>query len=371
MDSKNRPSGRRIGRRDFLKMGAATALAMPMVLRSGAAGAAGEFAGKTLRVLTWTDESGQAAVNNIMKPFEAQTGAKIIADLTGATSEMVAKVKASASNPQYDLVILSGVGAIELSKQGLLEKPDADKIPNLQKVAPDLRFGGDGYAVGYLLSTQGLMYSTARVDPAPTSWKALWDDRYAKKLFLPPPQWVEAMELTLVAIHLSGATVEKPDAGFEMLKQLQDRVVTLGENPPQVAELFRAGTLDVGGPTSPLYYPGTLGNPDYALNITHDLAEGFYFDPQFMIMPKGHPGSSDAVHALMNYALDAKVQAKMVGSVAYGTLNQEVVLPPDVLKRPGIVSPELIKAKGISINQPYLAQVRAEWIQRYTEIFGM
>jgi putative spermidine/putrescine transport system substrate-binding protein len=148
-------------------------------------------------------------------------------------------------------------------------------------------------------------------------------------------------------------------------------VVTLGENPPQVAELFRAGTLDVGGPTSPLYYPGTLGNPDYALNITHDLAEGFYFDPQFMIMPKGHPGSSDAVHALMNYALDAKVQAKMVGSVAYGTLNQEVVLPPDVLKRPGIVSPELIKAKGISINQPYLAQVRAEWIQRYTEIFGM
>jgi putative spermidine/putrescine transport system substrate-binding protein len=361
----------RPSRREFLRLGAAGALAAPAVWASTRAWAAGEFAGQTLRVLTWTDESGQAAVNNIMKPFEAETGAKIIADLTGATSEMVAKIKASASNPQYDLVILSGVGAIGLADEGLLEKPDPAKIPNLEKVAPDLRFAGDGAAIGYLLSTEGLMYSTARVDPAPTSWKTLWDEKYSGRLFLPPPQWIEAMELTLVAIQLAGATIQNPEPGFDLLEQLKDRVLTLGENPPQIAELFRSGSLDVGGPTSPLYFPTTMRDPAYGFNIAFDLEEGFYYDPQFMIIPKGHPGSSEAVYALINYALDAGVQAKMAEAVSYGTLNQDVVLPPEVLSRPGVVSPEVLKAKGHSIGTPELAAVRADWIQRYTEIFGM
>jgi len=360
-------------RRQVLRAGAlgAAALALPAIWPSRRAFAAGEFAGQTLRVLTWTDESGQAAVKNILQPFEAMTGAKIVADLTGATSEMVAKIKASANNPQYDLVILSAVGAIELANQGLLAKPDEAKIPNLAKVAPDLRFAGDGHAVGYLLGTQGLLYSTARVDPAPKSWKALWDPAYAGKLFLPPPQWVEAMELTLIAIQLAGGSVDAPDAGFKLLEELKDRVVTLGENPPQVAELFRAGTLDVGGPTSPLYFPGTLTDPAYQMNMTFDLEEGFYYDPQFMVIPKGHPGSIDAIEALVNYALDASVQAKMAETVSYGTINEDVVLSPEVLARPGTVSPEMIRDKGISIGKVELAAVRADWIRRYTEIFGM
>ncbi len=61
----------------------------------------------------------------------------------------------------------------------------------------------------------------------------------------------------------------------------------------------------------------------------------------------------------------------MAEAVTDGTRIADVVLPPEVLKRPGIVSAALIKEKGIPINQPYLAQVRSEWIQRYTEIFGM
>src|SRR5690348_5277163 len=112
-------------RRRFLAGTAAVAAAaapgMPWVKR---ALADQEFAGKEIRVLTWSDPTGQAAVKNILKPFMAQTGAKIIPHLTGATSQMVAKIKASAARPQHDLVILSGVGAVQLARTGLLEKPD-------------------------------------------------------------------------------------------------------------------------------------------------------------------------------------------------------------------------------------------------------
>src|SRR5215471_137918 len=97
---------RHVRRRTFLKAaacaGAVSALPMPWVRGAQAQ----QFAGKELRVLTWSDPTGRAAVRNILQPFEAETGAKVIADLTGTTSEMIAKIKASASRPQYDLVIL-------------------------------------------------------------------------------------------------------------------------------------------------------------------------------------------------------------------------------------------------------------------------
>ena len=363
-----------LSRRDVLRAGAlisAAAAAGAVWPAESAKAGAGVFTGQSLRVLTWTDESGRAAVKNILDPFQAQTGAKIVADLTGATSEMVAKIKASASKPQYDLVFLSGVGATALAEQGLLEKPDTTKIPNLGKVTPELRTSANGFAIGYLLATMGLMYSTARVNAPPNSWQALWDDKFSHRIFVPPPDWTDAMALTIAAVKLAGGTIDQPAGGFKLLEKLKDRVLTLGDNPAQIAELFRSGSLDVGGPTCPLYYPGTLGKPEYGLNIAFDIKGGFYVDPQFMVVPKGHPGNVEAIYALMNFALAAPVQANMAEAVAYGTLNQEVMLSPATLKRPGMVSAALIKQKGTVMNQPDLARVRSDWIERYTEIFGM
>ena len=81
---------RGVSRRTFLAgtaaIAAAAAPGMPWVKR---ALADQEFAGKEIRVLTWSDPTGQAAVKNILKPFMAKTGARIVPDLTGATSQMV------------------------------------------------------------------------------------------------------------------------------------------------------------------------------------------------------------------------------------------------------------------------------------------
>jgi putative spermidine/putrescine transport system substrate-binding protein len=35
--------------------------------------------------------------------------------------------------------------------------------------------------------------------------------------------------------------------------QLKDHVMTLGENPNQIADLFRTGSLDIGGIYSPAF----------------------------------------------------------------------------------------------------------------------
>ncbi|NIR28208.1 MAG: extracellular solute-binding protein [Gammaproteobacteria bacterium] len=362
------PTTRRFKRRTFLAgIGAsAAALSTPAIIRG--ASAAQRFDGKEIRILTWTDVTGKAAVRNIAQPFQQMTGAKVVADLTGATSEMVAKVKASEANPQYDVVILSGVGAVELAQAGLLQQPTEELLPNIQRVVPSLRYGADGLGVGYLLWTDGLIYSTRTFKQAPDTWRVLWDSQY--QLFLPPPQWVEAMVLTVMAARLAGSDVKNPEPGFELLEELRDRVIILGESPQQVAELFRSGTIQVGGAYAPMLMPDFIRNPEYHMSGALGMKEGFFYDLQFMIIPEGHPGDDEVTHAFINYALDAGVQAKMAEDVWYGPINQDTKLSEKARQSPYIVSPDTVREKGISSFSDYLASVRADWIRRYTEIFG-
>ena len=131
-EDQGKGKGKRISRRQFLtRPGAAATVGafsiaggFPLILKGGSAKASNkQYEGRSIRILTWTDESGRAAVKHIIKPFQQETGANVVTDLTAATAEMVAKVKASAQKPQFDLIILSGVGAIELANAGLLQKP--------------------------------------------------------------------------------------------------------------------------------------------------------------------------------------------------------------------------------------------------------
>lgn len=370
-----------MNRREFLKKAGLAATAagafsvaggVPVLLKGRPAHAAkNQFAGRSIRVLTWTDESGRAAVEHIIKPFQQLTGADVVADLTAATSEMVGKVKASAGKPQFDVIILSGVGAIELANAGLLQKPDLKLIPNLQRVFPDLRTGASGFGVGYFLWCEGLLYNTQTFASAPDTYAVLWDEKHAGRIYLPPPQFTQAMELTVIAARMAGGDEHNPDPGFKKLEELKDRVLTLGENPPQVAELFRANALDVGGVESPMMFPTYIRKPAYNLSATLNLKEGFFYDLQYMIIPKGHPGDEEVTHALINYALDPEVQGKMAEAVWYGPISQDTVLSGKAKASPYIVTPDILAERGITIDMEYLASVRQDWIRRYTEIFGM
>jgi len=338
-------------------------LQMPWVRRAAAAG----FSGKEIRVLTWSDATGQAAVRNILKPFEAKTGAHIISDLTGTTSDMIAKIKASAARPQYDLVILSGFGASTLADAGLLEKPSADAIPNLAQVLPDYRTGANGFGVGYFLWSDGLVFNTATYAQPPKSYGVLWDDANSGKIFLPPADNLYALELIIVAARLAGGDAQNPDGGFEMLKKLKDRSLTISSNANQLADLFRTGSLNAGGVYSPLEMSGFIPQPDYHVSGTYDLAEGFFVDLQYMVVPKGHPGDTDVIHALVNQALDPAVQGKMAEEVWYGPINQNAVLSEKAKSSPYVPSPAVVKNRTVKVDAAHLASVRESWMKRYTE----
>ena len=369
---ENKTPEKGIDRRSFIigASAAAELLGFSLAFAGGSARAAGRFEGKTIRILTWTDVTGQAAVRHIAQPFQEATGARVIADLTGATSEMVAKIKASAARPQYDVVILSAVGAFELAQAGLLQKPDVGKLPNLSDVIPDARLGADGYTVGYLLWCDGILYGTRAFGSPPETYGVLWDERHGGKVVLPPPHWTAAMDLTVLAARMTGGDEYNPEPGFEKLEELKDRVLLLSGNPAQISELIRSGALNVGAPFSPNMWPEFLGKREYNLSMTLAPREGFFFDLQYMVIPRDHPGDDDVAHAFVNFALDAAVQGKMAEAVFYGPINQKTVLPAKVKAIPYIVTADQVEEKGIKYDKKHTATVRQDWIQRYSEIFS-
>jgi len=86
-------------------------------------------------------------------------------------------------------------------------KPDLNRIPNLVDVPEKYRTGANGHGIGYLLWCNSLVYSTRTQKEAPDSYAALWDADLAPSIFLPPPNWTEAMDLIIIAAKLAGVPV--------------------------------------------------------------------------------------------------------------------------------------------------------------------
>lgn len=357
----------KITRRGAIKAGAglATAFAMPSIVT-----AAGnkDFSGKTVRLLTWSDDTGLAILNNIAKPFEEMTGAKVIADRTGSTSEMVAKLRAAGTRAQYDVITLAGVGAVELSKDGLLAKPDLNQITNLNDVDPRFRTGADGHGIGYLLWTGGLVYNTKTFKEAPKSYAQMWDASHESRLFLPPATWTDALDTIFATSKMLGGDGTDSVAAFAKLAELRENLLTFGENPAQLSELFRSDALDIGGVYAPAFFAKELANPATSnMGATYDVEEGFFADLMYTIMPKSKPGDDDVVHAFMNYTLDAKVQGVMAEAVLNGPINQKAVMSDAAKASPFIIKPEQLGSNAIVHDKSFIADVREDWITKYTQ----
>lgn len=356
-------------RRQLIKTGAAIGLgaAATGFPALHALGSENKFKGKTIRLLTWADNTGLAVLENIAKTFEAKTGAKVIADRTGATSEMIAKIKAAGDRPMYDVLTVAGVGATTLGEAGLLAKPDLNQIPNLQDVDPRFRVSPDGHGIGYLLWTGGMIYNKNTFKTAPTSYEEMWHEQYKGRVFLPPSNWTDAIDTVVAAAKIDGGSMAEPEKGFERLAKLKDSVLTFGENPNQIAELMRTNQLDLGAVYPPALLADQIRDPNFNIASTYDLKEGFFADLMYTIVPKAHPGQDEVINAFINHTLDPVVQGVMAEAVLNGPVNTKAVMSEYAKNSPDIIKPEQLTDKAIVHDKALFAKVRQDFIKRYTQ----
>ncbi len=142
-----------------------------------------------VNILAWPgyaeDGSTDKAVDWVT-PFEQDTGCETNVKYFATSDEAVNLMKTG----EYDVVSASGDASLRLIAAGDVEPVNTDLIPNYADVYPFLKdrdwnsVDGQPYGVPHGYGANLLMYRTDVVDPAPTSWSAVFeeDSPYAGKI---------------------------------------------------------------------------------------------------------------------------------------------------------------------------------------------
>ena len=145
--------------------------------------------GTAINVFNWGEyisEFYEDGLLNVNKEFEKLTGIKVNYVTFESNEDMYAKIKNGGSS--YDVIVPSDYMVERMKEEGMLKSFDAKALPNFHYI--DDQYKGmyydpdDHYSVAYCVGTVGLIYNSKIVTERPTSWKILWDERYAGQILM-------------------------------------------------------------------------------------------------------------------------------------------------------------------------------------------
>ena len=158
----------------------AAAMVAILFTMGGCSGAQGQ---NVLRVYNWGDYIDE----EVLSIFEEETGIKVIYDTFETNESMYTKIKTTGTST-YDIVIPSDYMIKRMADEGLLAEIDMSNLENYRLI--DDRFKGleydpnNKYSVPYMWGTVGILYNTTMVDDAVDSWTIMWNEKYARKIFM-------------------------------------------------------------------------------------------------------------------------------------------------------------------------------------------
>jgi len=133
-----------------------------------------------LNIIVWAGYAEYGATDptvNWVTPFEQQTGCKTNPKIAGTSDEMVSLMQTG----QYDGVSASGNATLRLMVGGNVAPVNVDLIDNYKDINPALKdqpyntYQGTHYGIPHGWGANLLMWRTDLVNPAPTSWGAVFD----------------------------------------------------------------------------------------------------------------------------------------------------------------------------------------------------
>ena len=261
--------------------------------------------------------------------FTKETGCKVVTKDGATSDDMIDLI----STGQYDGVSASGNATVRLMKRGDVAPVDTKLIPNYADVASGLKnqdynsLNGQPYGVPHGRGPNLLMWRTDVVNPAPTSWSAIWNPNtpYKKKISI----YDDSIFIADAALYLKAT---KPDLGIDNPYQLNDKQFTAAVNllkslKPNVGEWWADYAKQVQ----------SYANKDVVIGTTWPYMENILKadkKPVNAIKPKeGTTGWSDTwmiyskaahpncMYLWMNYIISPQANAKVAESFGEAPSN--------------------------------------------------
>lgn len=298
--------------------GVASAGASP----AASSGNAGGGAPTELVISTW-GFSEDFFNESVYAPFEKKYNVKIVTDV-GNNAERLNKIRQGSSN--VDLIYLSDYYAQQGIDEGLFEKIDRSKIPNLDNIY-DLAKAplGEDYGPAYTIGRLGIAYNPDMVKKEVTSWSDLWDADFKNNVTLPNITATAGPMVLDAASKVAGESSFNEDAAFAKLKELNPNVVKYYTQTSEFVNMFSQGEI-AGGPIMEMYFKDLKDAVPSAKFVAP--SEGAYAVINTINIVKGSQ-HKELAEEFINWILSKEVQEASAKAKVDSPVNTQVQLSGD------------------------------------------
>ncbi|KKA12823.1 ABC transporter substrate-binding protein [Sinorhizobium meliloti] len=219
-----------------------------MYIRHLIAGAAisGSWAGMAvaedcaLRVTTWGG-SYQATYQAVAQKFEEEHNCRI-EWVVGASPDHLIKARLG----QVDVVTNTLLNSIAGEKEGLWQKLDPAKIPNMANLYPNAVHSP--YTVFANVGDYVLAYNKDTVTTVPATWDELWKPEYKNRVVIYGIDHIPTLSLTVLQAEKNGGSIDNVEPGLDRMAELIKSGNLIGslDVESQMVSLFETGDAWLG-----------------------------------------------------------------------------------------------------------------------------
>jgi putative spermidine/putrescine transport system substrate-binding protein len=296
--------------------------------------------------ITWAGQSAAymlAVQKFLWEPFQKANNVQIefVASPTTAT---LARLRAEKGAPSFDFLATGEGVSVTMRIEGLVDKMDANNIPNLANVPPAFR-NDQGYPPQGAAIANVIYYNSDYVKNPPTSWADLWRPEFKGKVSFPDIANTTGLHLLLMAAKIAqgDTTINSGeqfvnDKAFAKMKELLPNTYTIwglqtsfdGMASLKSGEVWLAVDGLAGQRKTVLEVPGT------PIRALVNAKEGIPNSPLTLGIVTGHKAPTDLLTKLINEHLTPAVELG-VADLADFVPTIDVALPASLslLPKPG------------------------------------
>jgi putative spermidine/putrescine transport system substrate-binding protein len=259
-----------------------------------------------------------------VKPFEQQTGCVVHAKYAGSSDEMVTLMRQGGG--QYDMVSASGDASLRLIRGGEVQQMNVALVPEWKNFIPQLQspphntVGGKHYGISLQWGPNTLLYNTKSVQPAPTSWAAIYSPKYKGAVTVPanPIQIADAalyLSKTQPSLGISDPyelTEAQLNAAISLLKGQRPLIKKYWALASDEIELFKNGDVVIGA-AWPYQYSTLIADKSPVKQIIPSEGATGWADTWMLAT---HAKDPNCAYKWVNWVSSPKVQAEQ--AISYG-----------------------------------------------------
>ncbi len=273
---------------------------------------------EVVNVYNWEDY----IADGVLEQFEEETGIHVNYMCFTTNEDMMVQLRVSPG--AYDLVFPSDYCVERMLIEDLIQPINFDNVPNMKYTLswllnPDYD-PENLYSVPYMWGTVGILYNTEKVQEPVTSWGILWDEKYAKNIFM-LDSIRDSFGLTLKYLGYEINSRNLLELAAAKDKLIEQKPLVKAYQVDETKDKMVAGEAALAVVWS--------GDAQYAIDLNDKLAyavpdEGsnIWIDP--MVIPKTAKNKENA-EKLINFLCRPDIAQKNCEYIRYSSPNSEAI----------------------------------------------